>query len=288
MVKNFLILIILFCVELVIIVHTIEIPSSYTPVRIIEEPAPPPIQSRISTQNNLKPKYKPAQFSGPFHLEVLNGECFKFVDLVYTWNVCPFQNVTQHERTVRWQSYNGIIGIWWQWNIENGKFISMSMMNGDDCGDNYGSRKCKIYFNCNKNETKVVSIVEKVTCDYIIEMDTHLVCDENNENEFRSMNVYNYLNSSFQREWNLAFTELNNGLITEKMYNQSLANILEKSHLIRSEKDLEILRIDRIDDQQGQMITNSMKNQELEDIKKQLEKCQKENEELKLKLKNKS
>jgi N-acetylglucosamine-1-phosphate transferase gamma subunit len=74
-----------------------------------------------------------SNFSGPSDLEHLLGKCFLYSNDKYNYRVCPFDNVTQHEKL--WQGfngYNGIIGIWKEWKIINNSFDSLMYYSGDD------------------------------------------------------------------------------------------------------------------------------------------------------------
>jgi len=52
----------------------------------------------------------------------------------YRYQFCPYDNVTQHEITLRWNSYNGVLGVWRDWTVVNNTFTTMNMEDGDACG----------------------------------------------------------------------------------------------------------------------------------------------------------
>jgi hypothetical protein len=95
----------------------------------------------------------------------------------------------------------------------------MVMKNGDDCGSN-GDRLSRVYFKCNKNLSKaqIEEVSEPQTCQYKIVLATTLACEDSvSGNYVNSMNVYPYLNESLKFKWNTIYSELLNGLITEKV-----------------------------------------------------------------------
>lgn len=93
------------------------------------------------------------------------------------------------------------------------------MLNGDECGSN-GNRQTLIKFECNQNETKteIDKVSEPSTCKYEVILKTYLACNKTvgSEDEM-SMNVYPYLNTSLKSEWDNAYSDFVNNLITEKV-----------------------------------------------------------------------
>lgn len=75
-------------------------------------------------------------FNGPQVLNELKNKCFFYEDTKYIYRMCPFANVTQHEKT-RYTynfvtgSFHGILGIWKNWYIQDDKFHSLIYMDGD-------------------------------------------------------------------------------------------------------------------------------------------------------------
>ncbi|CAF0873191.1 unnamed protein product [Brachionus calyciflorus] len=241
---------------------------------------------RDDNDAELKPKYKPADFSGPNFFNQLNGQCFEYLSNNYKWNVCPFQNVTQFEQNLRWEPFKGVIGIWYEWEIIDEKFTSLLMLNGDDCGKQ-GARQAKIYFECNQSEinNQISEISEPSTCKYEIKFKTSLVCEQNYDTF--TWNVYAYLNDSLKLEWNHLFTNLKDGLITEKMYNMSLKRIYEEAGFIRTSEELKELEI--VDQNKSNLITNigsnlnstrGINNLNYDELNDKYKDCQKENKRL--------
>lgn len=145
-------------------------------------------QDVSSSSSSLAVRVPPSNFSGPPHLHVLVGRCVskvvnEWVSLLsaennfhhsylafsrhsyfrYKYEVCPFQNVTQHEQSLRWNPYSGVLGyvtfwpfhlkalnlksvlgtfllsVWQEWEIRNNTFVAMAMREGDSCGDVFRS-----------------------------------------------------------------------------------------------------------------------------------------------------
>ena len=202
-------------------------------MRIIEEPVHNSLQNiannyysaqrgkvsnHVNEQVRLRAKYRAANFSGPGQLEQLNGKCFEHVSLKYKWIVCPFQNVTQFEDEIKWNSYKGLLGVWFDWRIENETFTGMRMLNGEACGAD-GAREVTLQFVCDQNaelDVKIGEISEPKTCKYNIKLNTSLICEK------YSMNVYAHLSSDLKHEWDLVYSELQAGLVTEKVIGRVL------------------------------------------------------------------
>ena len=92
--------------------------------------------------------------------------------------ICPFQNVTQYEQAI-YKPYKGILGIWYEWAIKDNKFVSLEMLNGDECGS-HGKRRTKIFMNCGSNETIVhnVHLHPRVSCHYVLALFTFKRCQQ--------------------------------------------------------------------------------------------------------------
>lgn len=94
------------------------------------------------------------------------------------------------------------------------------MKNGDECGSS-GQRQTRIQFRCSHSleKTKIEEVSEPTTCNYLVVLSTPLVCDDQDDSDDSSysMNVYPCLNETLRNEWDQAYTEFSNGLITEKV-----------------------------------------------------------------------
>lgn len=176
-----------------------------------------------SSSNNLVAKVKPSNFSGPSHLKVLKGKCFTLKISEYKYKFCPFDNVTQHEQTYRWNPYSGILGVWKEWNIINNTFYSMVLANGDSCGSD--SRQVEVVLTCGRTNN-LTEVGEPKTCNYLMKFETPLVCHED------SLLVYPRISSSLQHEWDEIEQQLYDEEITLKGYNLHLNRILFKAGFI--------------------------------------------------------
>ncbi|XP_074917401.1 N-acetylglucosamine-1-phosphotransferase subunit gamma isoform X1 [Chelonoidis abingdonii] len=181
--------------------------------------------------NRLLPKMAPSPISGPAHLFRLAGKCFSFVESTYKYEFCPFNNVTQHEQTFRWNAYSGILGIWHEWEIYNNTFVGMWMREGDSCETK--TRETKVLLICGKNN-KLAHVSEPSTCVYSLTFETPLVCHPH------SLLVYPTLTEALRRKWDEAEQSLYDELITEQGYKKLLKEIFEKAGLLRATEEKEI------------------------------------------------
>lgn len=97
----------------------------------------------------------------------------------------------------------------------------MLMLHGESCGIN-GDRQVKLKFVCDNGDDliKFESITEPQICKYEILLKTPLVCSQ------FSLNVYPTLNRTLQHEWDLAYSEYSNQLITEKVKNENRMRLM--------------------------------------------------------------
>ncbi|KAF8763717.1 N-acetylglucosamine-1-phosphotransferase like protein [Argiope bruennichi] len=153
----------------------------------------------VENPNKLVPSVSPANFSGPELFHRLLGKCYNLTEERYRYTFCPFQNFTQYEISPRWNAYQGILGIWSHWHIENNTFAAMVFKNGDQCGDIDRSVK--------------------------VSLKTRYVCHKD------ALVVYPRLSSELQKEWNHLLTELHYGDITKKGYQVGLEKIFQKAGL---------------------------------------------------------
>ncbi|CAM1154105.1 GNPTG (predicted) [Pycnogonum litorale] len=204
-------------------------------ITIIKEPSYH-INEQISRDDSFmfpNAKVFPANFSGPTQLKQLVGSCFENTFDGYHYVFCPFDNVTQDEESNRWNPYHGILGIWQEWIIVNNAFESMVMSNGDSCSGSV-ERSVKVQFKCGRNN-KLTNVTEPSRCNYVLIFETPLVCHVD------AMLVYPRLNATLQREWDVAYSEFKNKIITEKGYSKQLRSIFYRAGFQLSPRDKERL-----------------------------------------------
>lgn len=178
-------------------------------------------QSDTSSTSQLKLRVMPANFSGPAHFKRYDGKCFSKIDDSYRYDFCPFHNVSQHEQTFRWNPYQGVLGVWQEWEIENYTFTAMMYREGDRCGDI--SRSTKVIFKCG-NKSEILNVTEPHTCHYEMLFRTPLVCHPH------AMLVYPTLTSDLQTAWDEIEGELARYEITVQGYNKRVHRLLESAH----------------------------------------------------------
>uniref|UniRef100_A0A452IYS1 Uncharacterized protein n=1 Tax=Gopherus agassizii TaxID=38772 RepID=A0A452IYS1_9SAUR len=201
-------------------------------MKIVEEPNTFGLNNPFLPQTNrLLPKMAPSPISGPAHLFRLAGKCFSFVESTYKYEFCPFNNVTQHEQTFRWNAYSGILGIWHEWEIYNNTFVGMWMREGDSCETK--TRETKVLLLCGKNN-KLAHVSEPSTCVYSLTFETPLACHPH------SLLVYPTLTEALRRKWDEAEQSLYDELITEQGYKKLLKEIFEEAGLLRATEEKEI------------------------------------------------
>jgi len=186
-----------------------------------------PFQSAYN-QNTIKLRVPPANFTGPAHLAYLHGRCYTKTTEDYRYDFCPFDNITQHELTLRWNSYRGVLGVWRDWLIENNTFALMNMEDGDGCGiGKFRSTQVKLI--CG-NRTEILGIDEPSTCHYILRFSTPLVCHPD------SMLVYPTLREELQEEWDFLQGDLMYGDITQQGYQKKLRRLfIEAGYIVEAE-----------------------------------------------------
>ncbi|XP_071814767.1 N-acetylglucosamine-1-phosphotransferase subunit gamma-like isoform X1 [Apostichopus japonicus] len=193
-------------------------------MRMVEEPVNMgQWNNDVAATDVLTPKVKPSNFSGPPHLRTLLGKCLQVVENSYKYEVCPFQNITQHEQSNRWNPYSGILGNWYEWEIENNTFVAMLYKNGDDCG--LKSRQVSVKLQCG-TKTAIVSVSEPDTCCYAMNISTPLVCHPD------SLLVYPTLSKPLQQKWNALEGRLYREEVTRQGYNKMLHKIFEEAGLV--------------------------------------------------------
>lgn len=191
-------------------------------MKVVEAPQNlgPNFQVQTHTESPIKVRVNPSNFSGPYHFKSLYGQCFEKVETEYKYVLCPFKNVTQHEQTLRWNPYSGVLGVWQEWEIVNNTFKSMMMYEGEPCGQLF--RSVKIVFKCG-SVNNIEKVSEPDTCKYLMEFTTPLVCHNN------SMLVYPNMNESLREEWDYLEGQFCNEELTLKGYKRQLDKIFQKA-----------------------------------------------------------
>lgn len=200
--------------------------TGYKKIKIIKEP------SKLSYENfnphfqlsneigKLKLNVRPNIFVGPSQFKEIHGICFEKVIGEYLYNICPFNNVTQHEQKFRWNQFNAVMGVWREWIIENNTFVGLSMPNGDKCLENY--RYTIIKFSC-YNMTEVLNVTEEEKCKYTVLLGAKMFCNSD------SFLVYPTLNANLQLQWDLLEGKFLDGQLTIQGYNKEYLDIMRKA-----------------------------------------------------------
>jgi len=199
--------------------------SKRVTMKIIEEPSSYGLNSYNDQQpapDILRMRVPPSNFSGPPHLRALYGHCFSKIDNEYKYEFCPFSNVTQHEQSIRWNPYSGILGVWQDWQIQNNTFTGMMMREGDSCGSI--SRTVKILLVCGHGNV-VTRVSEPETCQYEVLFETPYVCHPH------AMLVYPVLEEQYRKQWDMLESRYRNAELTQQGYNKKLAGIFELAGL---------------------------------------------------------
>lgn len=251
-----------------------------TDMKIVEEPSsfgvnyPYGQGARAQETETLKLKVQPANFSGPPHFRRLVGRCFNAVIKDYKYKYCPFFNLTQHEQGSNWNPYNGVLGVWQEWTVENNTFISMEMKDGDSCGHDL-SRSAKISFTCG-NHSRILDVSEPSRCAYHLKFETPLVCHSD------SMLVYPTLDIAERQAWDQLEGQFQRGEFTKKGYNKGLRSIFEKAGLLMTHNNRESLLKKNEEVNQDQMSEGNFES--LDSCKAEFKKLQDELKELKAQL----
>ncbi|CAL1536022.1 unnamed protein product [Lymnaea stagnalis] len=202
-------------------------------MKIVEEPSSFGLnnvysqQSHTQSEETLKLRVQPANFSGPPHFKRLIGRCFTSTINDYKYKFCPFSNITQYEQGLHWNPYKGVLGVWQEWEIVNNSYVAMLMKDGDHCGSIF--RSVRVTFICG-NHSDIINASEPQTCNYHIVFMTPLVCHTN------SMKVYPTLSKSLQGEWEHLEVQMARGELTLKGYQKGLSLIFEKAGIYLSKE----------------------------------------------------
>ncbi|XP_067136717.1 N-acetylglucosamine-1-phosphotransferase subunit gamma-like [Centruroides vittatus] len=200
------------------------------PIKIVQEPATYGFYASNIIQgenvDQLIARTKPSNFSGPLQFKTLVGQCFNLTNDQYRYVLCPFYNFTQHEMALRWNAYQGILGIWKEWEIENNTFTAMIYSKGDLCGNT--DRSAKVIFRCG-TENALLNVTEPTKCQYQAIFMTPFVCHKD------STLVYPRLPPPLRLKWDNLETDLTLGYITLKGYQIGLRNLFELANFQQSQ-----------------------------------------------------
>ncbi|XP_052816440.1 N-acetylglucosamine-1-phosphotransferase subunit gamma-like [Mya arenaria] len=229
--------------------------------------------------NKLKMRVTPSNFSGPPLFSRLNGKCFSKTFDDYKYEFCPFWNVTQHEQSLRWNPYSGILGVWQEWEIENNTFVAMVMREGDKCGNKH--RTTKVYFKCGK-ENVITNVSEPSTCNYRVDFTTPYTC------HLQALLVYPTLNSSLKTEWGLLEGQLAAGHITKKGYKKYLSQVFVKAGYMLSTETKNLVSAKAVALEKKEEANKDGQFDNLYTCTEEFRKLKKEVEDLKEQLENKN
>eukprot|EP01138_Halocafeteria_seosinensis_P000851 gb/GECG01000874.1/.p1 GENE.gb/GECG01000874.1/~~gb/GECG01000874.1/.p1 ORF type:complete len:462 (+),score=56.54 gb/GECG01000874.1/:1-1386(+) len=116
---------------------------------------------------------EPSAFSGPPALKELVGRCFVHTKFPYTYNFCPFKNITQQDKEKNSQV---LLGLWKEWTSE----LSSSPVlpeqlytDGQQCA--IGHRATTVELKCG-NVNSLDSVKEPRSCEYTATFSSPLAC----------------------------------------------------------------------------------------------------------------
>ncbi|XP_014679479.1 PREDICTED: N-acetylglucosamine-1-phosphotransferase subunit gamma-like [Priapulus caudatus] len=218
------------------------------------------LEELTQNQKPLTLRIKPVSFSGPPQFRRLIGKCFNLTADSYRYDFCPFHNIAQHEQSLRWSPYSGVLGVWQQWQITNNTFEAMVMEEGDVCGNT--SRSSVVFFTCG-SKNMLYEVKEPHRCRYVARFQTPLVCHGD------AMLVYPQLLPELQKQWDVVETRFMRQELTEQGYTKKLKQLFVAAGLQMSNAT----RVQLIEAEQKQEHTALFDN---------LNKCNMEHRKLKL------
>ncbi|CAG2170546.1 unnamed protein product [Oppiella nova] len=206
------------------------------------------VVNRNANYGSLKSaKGEPTPYAGPQELRYLLGKCFIYSADKYDYRVCPFHNVTQHERV--WTSggtaYNGIIGLWKEWTVTNHSFDALVYYGGDDCGKGV-ERSARLLWVCSeavsgKPVERVVGVKELRKCFYEISLAAEFGCREDKH-------IYRHLSEEFRRKWDQLESNLYYSELTQFGYEWALRELFVDAGILLNTTHHSITTDDGIED----------------------------------------
>ncbi|XP_055328298.1 N-acetylglucosamine-1-phosphotransferase subunit gamma-like isoform X2 [Paramacrobiotus metropolitanus] len=169
----------------------------------------------------------PAAFTGPDHFRLYDGRCYTLEKSNFEYKICPFQNITQRETSyaVGRKRATRIIGIWYDWIIEEGNFAGWNMQNGEMCGNK--PRSAKVEFACN-DDAGLWDVTEPHQCAYHAVFKLPQACSPD------ALLIYPMLSDELQIKWDIFETQRLEGDLTEKGFNLRLMNLMRLAGFVQN------------------------------------------------------
>ena len=103
----------------------------------------------------------------------LHGQCFEISDREYTYKLCPFDKVTQRQKSGGAETD---LGRWGSWVGSDNKYAGMKYEGGQGCWKG-PSRSTVVDLACG-SENKIISVGEPNRCEYAMQFITPAMCQE--------------------------------------------------------------------------------------------------------------
>lgn len=105
-----------------------------------------------------------AAVSGPPMLFGMASRCYSYTDDQYQYELCPFRNVTQRDKSLAPGSLHVIMGLWGRYDVKDNAYAAMLFDDGTACGS--GTRRStRVNLECG-NRLTVSRVTEPATCSY--------------------------------------------------------------------------------------------------------------------------
>lgn len=148
--------------------------SERLPIKITTgtpNPTPTPVKATPP-----EPRRVADPLTGPVVLQSLDGQCFRTNQGAYTYELCPFRNVTQRESSGAHNTFWGILGLWGAWSPPSGTPLTYSVQEYNDGTDCAGKRRfTHVTVSCGP-EYKVADAREPKTCEYALNFQCPEAC----------------------------------------------------------------------------------------------------------------
>ena len=144
--------------------------SARAPVKLVRAtPAPPATPTPVAKPVALRP---PAALpASPRALLPLAERCVVAVFGRYTYEVCPFSNISQKDT-----AYHYLLGLWSGWQEEaNGEAMGARMSFSDGCACGSKRRRAMLTLTCGK-ALAVLDVAEAPTCEYSLTLSSPEAC----------------------------------------------------------------------------------------------------------------